>query len=126
MPTRGNGVTIIPDTAGFRYDLAGRVTAANNRYARITRSYAANGALLMEEQRLRLVNTAAPSPGEELPAVPAPYFPGDWYGGSGIQMMEEKEALAPVASMVGSGHGPHGRERDGRRMHGRELVLHLH
>jgi RHS repeat-associated protein len=81
MPTRGTSVTIVPDTSLFRYDGAGRMTAANNRYARIARSFAPNGTLVTDMIRIRRVNSRAPSPGEESTEVNInPYFPDNWYG----------------------------------------------
>jgi RHS repeat-associated protein len=52
--SRQDGGLVIPaDTATFRYDLAGRLEVANNRDARITRTYTTSGLLQSERQRIR-------------------------------------------------------------------------
>lgn len=49
----GSGLTIPGDTATFTYDAAGNLRTANNRSARITRTYYPNGMLKTDELRIR-------------------------------------------------------------------------
>jgi RHS repeat-associated protein len=53
-PNSGTDYVIAADTETFAYDPLGRVTAANNRDARVTRTYFANG--LTETERLEVRN----------------------------------------------------------------------
>lgn len=49
----GSGLTIPADTATFGYDAVGNLVAANNRYARITRTHHPNGTLETDTLRIR-------------------------------------------------------------------------
>ncbi len=113
FPTRGSSVSIVPDTAIFRYDGAGRLTAANNRYARISRSYASNGALLADELRIRRTCSIAPSPGENDCGqfVPAPQFPENWYVGGGNE--QSVPVVTDDLAEVPATPGATGRRRSG-------------
>jgi RHS repeat-associated protein len=55
FPTRGSEVVIPADTAIFRYDGAGRMTEADNAFARIRRAYTRSGLLTRDEFRIRKV-----------------------------------------------------------------------
>jgi RHS repeat-associated protein len=106
FPTRGSSVTIVPDTAIFGYDPAGRLAVARNRYARVARSYAPNGALVTDELRIRRTCSLAPSPGEDAcPVTSSPSFPPDWYTGSGgmrEQSMQTSDGDASTVQLMGT------------------------
>lgn len=55
LPFTSAGKLIAGDTATFAYDVAGNMTRADNRYARIRRSYAPNGLVLTDTLRIRTV-----------------------------------------------------------------------
>jgi RHS repeat-associated protein len=52
-PNSGTSYVIAADSEVFAYDEAGRVTTANNRDARVTRTYFANGLLESEQLEIR-------------------------------------------------------------------------
>ena len=58
-PNSGSNYLIPVDTQRFTYDSAGRILTANNRDARVTRTYLRNGLLATERQNLRASNAAA-------------------------------------------------------------------
>lgn len=47
-PNRGTGYTIPADTSVFVYDAVGNMLQANNRYARVKRTYLRNGAVKLD------------------------------------------------------------------------------
>lgn len=59
FPTNGTSLVIPGDTVRFVYNSAGRMIRADNREARISRSYFTNGALASETQALRSYGTAS-------------------------------------------------------------------
>jgi RHS repeat-associated protein len=62
-PNSGTDYVIAADTETFAYDALGRVTAANNRDARVTRTYFANG--LTESERLEVRNARSTTLGHD-------------------------------------------------------------
>ncbi|HEY0928371.1 MAG TPA: RHS repeat-associated core domain-containing protein [Gemmatimonas sp.] len=58
-PNSGSDYLIPVDTQRFTYDSAGRILTANNRDARVTRTYLRSGLLATERQNLRASNAAA-------------------------------------------------------------------
>ncbi len=52
-PNDGTGYTIPRDSAVFTYDALGNVLTADNRHAKVTRTYHPNGQLATETQRVR-------------------------------------------------------------------------
>ena len=52
-PNNGTGLRIAADTARLAYDAAGNILTADNRYARIARTYNPNGTLATDSTRIR-------------------------------------------------------------------------
>jgi RHS repeat-associated protein len=62
FPTIGSSFCINPDTSHFEYDAAGNMTAADNRYARVRRSYTPSGWLAGDNLQIRYVKEAGTHP----------------------------------------------------------------
>jgi hypothetical protein len=82
---------ILADTARFHYDASGNMVRADNRYARVRRGYAPNGALTNDTLRIRTVN----EPGDHAcgSAVPGAYYGGNEWNAH-VYVMENTYDLA--------------------------------
>lgn len=61
FPNVDSTLHIAADTATFTYDVMGNVLTANNRYAKVRRTYNANGSVATDSLRLRNYTSSAAS-----------------------------------------------------------------
>ncbi len=72
LPMSGSALVVDADTAVFGYDAAGNMTRADNRYARVRRTFYANGAIKRDSSLIRTVDSSTSGSSETINGLQSP------------------------------------------------------